>query len=397
VAEAESALGLVRKLFDQLRGRRFPLGPSDLQALRDALTAGFGWSSCEALRELIVSLWAKSSREAETVRALFTRLPWPENWLVEQVNRPPPTPTGVVVEPLSPGEAARVNEEIAKTVAPVAPAPVTRRVGTLPPLELERMRMSDAQLLFVEQYPVGGREVAQALRRLRRPLRFGPPIELDVHATIARSASAGICLPPVLVPARRNTSRLLLLIDVEGSMAPYRPLVQLFCESVLEGGWLQRVDFLYFHDLPVDGVSDPLLADLDPNALFPDLDAVVARIDGVAAGDVFADESMTKPVDLRQVLQEVDTQTVAMIVSDAGAARSRTQVSRFLDTLIFVKGLRSEVRSVVWLNPVPQALWKGSNAELLARHIPMFRLDRMGLERAVNVLRGQPARLERPL
>jgi len=64
---------------------------------------------------------------------------------------------------------------------------------------------------------------------------------------------------------------------------------------------------------------------------------------------------------------------------------------------MFVKGLRSEVRSVTWLNPVPQPLWKGSNAELLARHIPMFPLDRMGLEQAVNVLRGQPARLERPL
>ncbi len=53
---------LVRELFQQLRWRRFPLGVTDLAALRNSLAAGFGWSSSEAFRELIVALWAKSAR-----------------------------------------------------------------------------------------------------------------------------------------------------------------------------------------------------------------------------------------------------------------------------------------------------------------------------------------------
>lgn len=58
-------------LFKQLRRRHFPLGPDDYEALRQALRAGFGWSSREALRDLCCALWTKSKREKEILEALF--------------------------------------------------------------------------------------------------------------------------------------------------------------------------------------------------------------------------------------------------------------------------------------------------------------------------------------
>lgn|GEM_PF-5340450 len=62
------------KLFEGLRHRGFPLIPDDLEALRQSLQAGFGWSSQEALRELCKYLWAKSRQEQEILTVLFKQL-----------------------------------------------------------------------------------------------------------------------------------------------------------------------------------------------------------------------------------------------------------------------------------------------------------------------------------
>ncbi len=266
----------------------------------------------------------------------------------------------------------------------------------MPLLSLDNVDASDARLLFVEQYPLGMRE-AQALRRLRRPLRAGPPVELDVAATIQRGVSAGVSVPPVLVPARRNTSRLLMLVDSGESMIPYKPFVNTFRESVLEAGWLQHVQTLYFDSLPFQGTDHSLLLESDGATVRRTLDPVLGQIEAAKRAELFADELLSEPVAFSDVFQSVPLETVALIISDAGAARRRVDAASLLDTLAFLKALRARVRSFVWLNPLPRALWAHSNAEQLARFVPMQPLDRLGLERAVNILRGQPAHLERPL
>ena len=139
------------------------------------------------------------------------------------------------------------------------------------------------------------------------------------------------------------------------------------------------------------------LLDVVGQGLHPKLDSILGQIEPVADGDLFEDEALTVPLRLADQLQRLSAEAVALVVSDAGAARARKDVTRLLDTLALLKGLRTKVRAFVWLNPVPQALWAATNAAQLARHIPMFPLDRRGLELAVNVLRGQPAKLERPL
>src|SRR5438874_743648 len=74
-------------LFDQLRRRRFPLGPDDYRDLWRALDAGFGWGSPRALRTLCCTLWAKSSRDREVVTALFDQLEWPD-WRLPRAAAP---------------------------------------------------------------------------------------------------------------------------------------------------------------------------------------------------------------------------------------------------------------------------------------------------------------------
>jgi len=92
---AGGALESVRKLWTQLRQRGFELSPTDLDALRLALLAGFGWDSRDSFRELLVALWAKTPREAQALRALFERLNWPEGWTA-------PTPAVLISAPRVP-------------------------------------------------------------------------------------------------------------------------------------------------------------------------------------------------------------------------------------------------------------------------------------------------------
>jgi uncharacterized protein with von Willebrand factor type A (vWA) domain len=76
---------------------------------------------------------------------------------------------------------------------------------------------------------LGVRDISQALRRLRRLTREGRDEELDVDATIeATSKNAGE-LDLVFRPSRGNDIKLLLLMDIGGSMNPFTRLTtQLF-------------------------------------------------------------------------------------------------------------------------------------------------------------------------
>ena len=88
-----------------------------------------------------------------------------------------------------------------------------------------------------------------------------------------------------------------------------------------------------------------------------------------------------------------------VVVSDGGAARGKYDTLRMLDTLSFFRALRTYTTHYVWLNPLPRRYWLDSTntASQIARHIPMFSLNYEELYRAVNVLRGHPHMIERPL
>lgn len=388
---------LVGELFAQLQRRRFPIGPPDLAALRTALAAGFGWSSQDALRELIVALWAKSTREAEVMRTLFARLAWPAEWTPEKPHGPHPP-----VDPGEPGAVAPmplidITAATHSASAPTAAQPVVRAVGSLPMLSLAGIQVSDARTAMIEQYPLTHREIAQAFRRLRRPMRFGPATELDLDATIHDRLRTGIAMPPALRPRRRNSSRLALFVDVDGSMAPFAPFVDAFCQAIREAGLLQQTSLHYFHDVPTEGADRALLGELDPRSFFPVFDPVLGRIEALDTGEVFVDRHCEQGVTLRTMLASMAPGTAALVVSDAGAAVGRADLGRVLDTLGFAKALRARASAVVWLNPVPRPLWANTVAAQLARHLPMYAMDRAGIQFAVNALRGHPVNLERPL
>lgn len=387
----------IHEMVALLRRRGLPLGVDDCDALRMALAAGFGWSSHTALIELCVALWAKSAAEADIVRAAFTRVQTPE-WTTGPLADPVAVAGGAAVAPppaVPPAEPIEPPVPDPPDPAPELGAPAARHLTwlTLAPPSTGR---SDPSLVLTPQPPLTEREVVQIWRGLRRVTRSGPLTELDVAATLDRYANLGVATPPVLVPARRNTTRLLLLIDRQGSMTPFHPYADHVHRAMQRAGRHGTVTVVYFHNTAGASSDRDVLSRL-PNPFKPAIDAVLPDVAPLADGWIYDDPELTVPRGLDGVLSSVAGTTGAIVISDGGAARGGLSPARVIDTAALAKALRSAVGSVAWLNPLPPERWERTTAGQIARHLPMFPLDRAGMYGAVDVLRGRPATVERPL
>ena len=98
---------------------------------------------------------------------------------------------------------------------------------------------------------LGTRNIKMALRRLRRFAREGASDELDLDATIRGTARQG-WLDIRMRPERHNAVKLLLFLDVGGSMDPYiRQTEELFSAANSE---FKNLEFFYFHNCLYESV-----------------------------------------------------------------------------------------------------------------------------------------------
>ncbi len=98
---------------------------------------------------------------------------------------------------------------------------------------------------------LGTRNIKVALRRLRRFAREGAADELDLDSTIRGTAKQG-WLDIVMRPERHNAVKLLLMLDIGGSMDPYIKLCEeLFSAAKSE---FKHLEFFYFHNCPYESV-----------------------------------------------------------------------------------------------------------------------------------------------
>jgi uncharacterized protein with von Willebrand factor type A (vWA) domain len=205
--------------------------------------------------------------------------------------------------------------------------------------------------------PVTRRLMKRAWRTIRRMQRSGPRIELDLRSTIARLCRDGVLPSPVFRARRRNMAALVILLDAGGSMTPFATMTEALVHAVSHSG-LVRSGVLYFHDVP-------------------------RRV-------LYREASLRSAVGLHEALQPFAGAGL-VVLSDAGAARGNRDELRAERTLDFVTAILPLATRTVWLNPVPRLRWPGTTAELIVSSsgVPMFPLDRRGLEEAMDVLRGR--------
>jgi uncharacterized protein with von Willebrand factor type A (vWA) domain len=388
-------------LFQQLRRRGLPLGPDEFEAFRHALRAGFGWSSRKELRDVCAALWAKSPEEVALVAALFDQHVVVD-WTLDPVPAAPQPEQDMGGKDESPDSRMDgINELESADITPAvaeetALTPALAPTGRLPPLTLSEMPSLPYRHVFLPQYPVNLRTAVQTWRRLRWAVREGPATELDVEATVQRRSRVGTVTPPILRPRRLNRARLLLLVDRLGSMAPFHGYVDEVCEAIRQSGRLREVATFYFHDTPLEGADPAILRNLTGGP-FSSLDSILGDIPPLTAGELCSDRALSDPKPAPEVLAEHAQDAAVVIVSDAGAARGKYDLLRLLDTVAFLKGLKGLTGRIVWLNPLAPEAWVPSSAAEIARHVPMFAMDQEGMHRSVNVLRGQPYTVEKPI
>ncbi|MDX1668263.1 MAG: VWA domain-containing protein, partial [Limnobacter sp.] len=103
---------------------------------------------------------------------------------------------------------------------------------------------------YDDQLEIGTRNIKVALRRLRRFAREGAEEELDLDDTIASTARNAGFLDLKMRPERHNSVKVLMLLDVGGSMDDHiRRTEELFSAASSE---FKHLEFYYFHNCVYD-------------------------------------------------------------------------------------------------------------------------------------------------
>ena len=210
---------------------------------------------------------------------------------------------------------------------------------------------------------LGTRNIKIALRRLRRFAREGAADELDLDATISGTARQG-WLDIHMRPERHNAVKLLLFLDVGGSMDPHIKLCEeLFSAATAE---FKNLEFFYFHNCPYEGVWK------DNKRRF------------------------TERTPMWDVLHKYGHDYKLIFIGDASMSPYEIShpggsVEHFNEEsgVVWMQRLTTTYPAAAWLNPVPETHWGYSQSIALMRELMnerMFPLTLGGLDDAMRAL-----------
>jgi uncharacterized protein with von Willebrand factor type A (vWA) domain len=211
---------------------------------------------------------------------------------------------------------------------------------------------------------LGTRNLKVALRRLRRFAREGAADELDLHDTIESTARNAGMLDIKMVPERHNAVKVLLFLDVGGSMDDHVRV----CEELFSAarGEFKHLEYFYFHNCVYEGVwKDNARRYSDRTPLMDVLHKYSADYKLILVGD-----ATMSPYEIHYPGGSVEHWN-----EEAGS----TWMQRLLDTY----------PKAIWLNPEPQQRWEYTPSirmmsELMEER--MFPLTVRGLEDAMREL-----------
>jgi uncharacterized protein with von Willebrand factor type A (vWA) domain len=207
------------------------------------------------------------------------------------------------------------------------------------------------------------RQIDVALRGLRRLGREGAEEELDLDDTIDRTGRNAGELEVVFRPPRRNRVKVVLLMDVGGSMDPHAELVSRLFTAASRSGRFAKFRSFYFHNCVYSAVYGDAM--LRTPTTVADLIAGSDRDEKL----VVVGDALMHPAELL----------------DAGGMFYLSGQSR-ASGLEWLRRLAAHFRSTAWLNPEPDRYWSGTTIEVIASVFPMWQLTLDGLAAAVRYL-----------
>ncbi|VVD78115.1 von Willebrand factor A [Pandoraea horticolens] len=211
---------------------------------------------------------------------------------------------------------------------------------------------------------LGTRNIKVALRRLRKFAREGAAQELDLDDTIRSTAANAGWLDLKLVPERHNNVKVLMLLDVGGSMDDHIARTEeLFSAAKSE---FKHLEFYYFHNCVYDYLWRQNRR--RHNERFETWD--VLRKYPADYKLIFVGDATMSPYEVLQPGGSVEYNN-----KEAGAVWLRRFIDRFPHH--------------AWLNPEPEAIWQYRQSISVIRQLfagRMYPITLAGLESAMRVL-----------
>ncbi len=210
---------------------------------------------------------------------------------------------------------------------------------------------------------LGTRNIKVALKRLRRWAREGAAEELDLDNTIRATAEHGY-LDVKTRPERHNAVKVLLFLDVGGSMDPHIKVVEeLFSAARTE---FKNLEYFYFHNCLYEGVwRDNLRRWNDQTPTHE-----VLRTYGPDYKCIFVGDASMSPYE---------------IAYPGGANEHWNQEAG----QVWLQRARDQWASNLWINPVPEKYWEYTHSVGMIREIFEDRMVPMtlaGLEQGMKEL-----------
>jgi uncharacterized protein with von Willebrand factor type A (vWA) domain len=207
------------------------------------------------------------------------------------------------------------------------------------------------------------RQIDVALRGLRRLGREGAQEELDLDETVDQTCKNGGEIEVVFRPPRRNRVKVVLLMDVGGSMDPHAELVSRLFTAASRAGRFAKFRSYYFHNCVYNAVYE---------------DAQFRK--GVPVADLIAGSDR----DEKLVLVGDALMHPAELLDPGGSMYlySQTRASG----IEWLRRLAAHFRSAAWLNPEPERFWSGTTIEVIASVFGMWPLTLDGLSGSVRYL-----------
>lgn len=210
---------------------------------------------------------------------------------------------------------------------------------------------------------LGTRNIKVALRRLRKFARTGAAEELDLDGTIKQTASKGF-LDLQLRPERRNAVKVLLMLDIGGSMDWHIQLMEeLFSAARTE---FKHLEHFYFHNCPYERVWKNNRRRWEETT--PTSDVLHTYPHDYKL--IFVGDASMSPYEIMQAGGSVEH------MNEEPGAR-------------WMQRLTQTYPHAVWLNPVPENQWDYTHSIRMVKQLMggrMFPLTLEGLDAAMREL-----------
>ena len=217
---------------------------------------------------------------------------------------------------------------------------------------------------YDDNVELGIRNIQLALRRLRKFAREGAEEELDMDGTIRATAHNAGYLDLKLVPERHNKVKVLLFLDVGGSMDEYvHRCEELFSACKTE---FKHLEYFYFHNFIYEGVwRNNRLRHAEKRPTFDVLHKYGPDYKLIIVGDA--------------------TMSPYEILQPGGSVEHWNPETG----VIWLKRMTDFYRHAVWINPTPETHWPWTQSIKIARELMedrMYPMTVAGLEKAMREL-----------